>query len=207
VSISSRLICLLELPCLNLDALADLCLITSNNAILETASVNWFVSSPPPTPCTDPQSLIPDIITSGPNPDSDATSQDYCWTYINHAIFVQLNELHTNAALSGAVTQPTYDSTPHQIMPATEILDIRVGKTEFDILQDIKKGLRPADGGEKKLPTLLLYDEAGLRLFEKITYLEEYYLTNAEIEVLETYAERIAQHIQPGSIVVELGSG
>lgn len=115
--------------------------------------------------------------------------------------------MHINAALFRSSQQPNYDSTPLKIMPATEILDIRVGETEFDILQDIKKGLRAADGGEKKLPTLLLYDEAGLRLFEKITYLEEYYLTNAEIEVLETYADRIAHHIQPGSIVVELGSG
>ncbi|ORY18361.1 C-type lectin protein [Clohesyomyces aquaticus] len=90
---------------------------------------------------------------------------------------------------------------------ATEIIDIRAGPTEFDILKDIKKGLRPDDGGEKTLPTLLLYDEAGLRLFEKITYLEEYYLTNAEIEVLETYADRIARDVRPGSIVVELGSG
>lgn len=79
--------------------------------------------------------------------------------------------------------------TPYKTMAtngATQILDIRTGATEFDILQDIKKGLRPENGGEKKLPTLLLYDEAGLRLFEKITYLDEYYLTNAEIEVRVT---------------------
>lgn len=66
---------------------------------------------------------------------------------------------------------------------STEIIDIRSDTTGSDILQAIKEGLRPANGGEKRLPTLLLYDEAGLRLFEKITYLEEYYLTNAEIEV------------------------
>jgi uncharacterized SAM-dependent methyltransferase len=90
---------------------------------------------------------------------------------------------------------------------ATKIIDIRVGETDFDILQDIKAGLRPQHDEEKTLPTLLLYDEAGLRLFEKITYLEEYYLTNAEIEVLKLYADRIADKIQPGSIVVELGSG
>ncbi|KAF2690520.1 hypothetical protein K458DRAFT_413301 [Lentithecium fluviatile CBS 122367] len=90
---------------------------------------------------------------------------------------------------------------------ATEIIDIRIRETDFDILQDIKKGLRPKNGDEKTLPTLLLYDEAGLRLFEKITYLEEYYLTNAEIEVLEAYADRIAEKIQPGSVLVELGSG
>jgi len=34
-----------------------------------------------------------------------------------------------------------------------------------------------------------------------------YYLTNAEIEILETYAEQIARRVQPGSVLVELGSG
>ena len=47
MSTFSRLICLLELPYVSLDALADSCLVTSNNAILETARVNWFVTSPP----------------------------------------------------------------------------------------------------------------------------------------------------------------
>ncbi|KAF2275579.1 uncharacterized protein EI97DRAFT_433991 [Westerdykella ornata] len=89
----------------------------------------------------------------------------------------------------------------------TPIIDIRTGPTEVDILRDIKLGLRPQNDGEKKLPTLLLYDEQGLRLFEKITYLDEYYLTNAEIEVLEKYASHIAERIKPGSVVVELGSG
>ncbi|KAI5845360.1 hypothetical protein BZA05DRAFT_421439 [Tricharina praecox] len=32
--------------------------------------------------------------------------------------------------------------------------------------------------GEQTLPTLLLYGAEGLKLFEGITYLEEYYLTN-----------------------------
>lgn len=34
-----------------------------------------------------------------------------------------------------------------------------------------------------------------------------YYLTNAEIEVLETYADNIAERISSPSIIVELGSG
>lgn len=41
----------------------------------------------------------------------------------------------------------------------TEIIDIRVGSTDFDMVADIKKGLSPENGGEKRLPTLLLYDE------------------------------------------------
>lgn len=90
---------------------------------------------------------------------------------------------------------------------APAIIDIRKDKVGHSLLGDIRTGLRPADGGEKSLPTLLLYDEAGLRLFEDITYLEEYYLTEAEIEVLRMYAGRIAERIPDGSIVLELGSG
>jgi hypothetical protein len=92
----------------------------------------------------------------------------------------------TYEGFPAAAKASSRDLTPYRTMATsgdTPILDIRTGATEFDILQDIKKGLRPEDDGEKRLPTLLLYDEAGLRLFEKITYLDEYYLTNAEIEV------------------------
>jgi uncharacterized SAM-dependent methyltransferase len=87
------------------------------------------------------------------------------------------------------------------------IIDIRSEAFESSILEDIKHGLRQSDGREKTLPTLLLYDTEGLKLFEKITYLDEYYLTNAEIDVLTNHADKIAQRIQPGGIVVELGSG
>lgn len=58
-------------------------------------------------------------------------------------------------------------------MTGTNIIDIRSDTAGSEILADIKKGLRPQDGGEKTLPTLLLYDEFGLRLFEKITYLDQ----------------------------------
>jgi L-histidine Nalpha-methyltransferase / hercynylcysteine S-oxide synthase len=92
-------------------------------------------------------------------------------------------------------------------MATATIIDIRKDRAEESILDNIKNGLRPELGSEKTLPTLLLYDVAGLKLFEKITYLEEYYLTNTEIEVLEKYAVQIAERIEPNSIVVELGSG
>lgn len=46
-----------------------------------------------------------------------------------------------------------------------------------------------------------------MKLFEQITYLDEYYLTNAEIEALTTHADSIAEHIPSGSRVIELGSG
>lgn len=49
--------------------------------------------------------------------------------------------------------------------------------------------------------------EKGLKLFEEITYLDEYYLTNAEIEALAQHADAIAEHIPSGSRLIELGSG
>ena len=92
--------------------------------------------------------------------------------------------------------------TPH-------IIDIRKDGALTPLVDQIRSGLHPEDGKEKKLPTLLLYNEQGLKLFEKITYLDEYYPTSQEIEVLQCYADRIADRIapSPGSIVVELGSG
>jgi L-histidine Nalpha-methyltransferase / hercynylcysteine S-oxide synthase len=49
--------------------------------------------------------------------------------------------------------------------------------------------------------------EAGLKIFEEITFLDEYYLTNAEIEALERHAGELAERLPEGSRLVELGSG
>ncbi|KAK5165201.1 uncharacterized protein LTR77_009299 [Saxophila tyrrhenica] len=90
---------------------------------------------------------------------------------------------------------------------APHIIDIRSDAAGIELKQEILSGLKPEDGGEKTLPTLLLYDDEGLRLFEEITYLDEYYLTEEEIAILTKYADRIAERIPEGSNVVELGSG
>lgn len=98
--------------------------------------------------------------------------------------------------------------TPRGKTVAPNIIDIRQ-EDLIPLAEQIRSGLRPKDGGEKRLPTLLLYNEKGLKLFEKITYLDEYYLTGQEIEVLEKYADRIADRValEPESVIVELGSG
>ncbi|KAL8752055.1 MAG: hypothetical protein Q9199_006005 [Rusavskia elegans] len=88
-----------------------------------------------------------------------------------------------------------------------DIQDIRRDQAGIPLLDEIRTSLRPQDGGEKRLPTLLLYDEQGLKLFEDITYLDEYYLTNAEIEVLENNAAAIADLMPEDCDVLELGSG
>ncbi|RYP90886.1 hypothetical protein DL770_003024 [Monosporascus sp. CRB-9-2] len=87
-----------------------------------------------------------------------------------------------------------------------DIIDIRQATVESSLKEDIESLFRPQEG-PRKLPTLLLYDEKGLQLFEEITYLEEYYLTNYEIRVLRRSAAAIAKNIPAGSMVIELGSG
>jgi len=107
------------------------------------------------------------------------------------------------------------------------IIDIRRNTVEASLKEEIHSLFYPHTG-PRKLPTLLLYDEMGLQLFEKvgllppfftgvenpkltwafkITYLEEYYLTNAEIQVLQRSAAAIATNIPSGTVMLELGSG
>lgn len=90
---------------------------------------------------------------------------------------------------------------------APHIVDIRRSEIDFSIRDDIKSKLNPIAGGEKQLPAIIFYDQKGLKLFEDITYLEEYYLTNSEIEVLERYSDSIAERIPHDSQLIELGSG
>ncbi|KAI5868641.1 C-type lectin protein [Durotheca rogersii] len=97
-------------------------------------------------------------------------------------------------------------SNPAGQRPTVDIIDIRQSAVEINIKEEIHKLLRPQEG-LRKLPTLLLYDEKGLQLFEEITYLEEYYLTNHEIQVLRRSATAVAKAIPSGSLVLELGSG
>jgi uncharacterized SAM-dependent methyltransferase len=95
--------------------------------------------------------------------------------------------------------------------PSVPIIDIRtqsMSPTDFNrtLKDSIVNGLSQPYN-EKTLPGLLLYDEAGLGLFEKITYEPEYYLTKNEISILREHAHSIASTIADNSIVIELGAG
>ena len=62
-------------------------------------------------------------------------------------------------------------------------------------------------GIPKTLPAKLFYDATGAALFERITTLPEYYLTRAELEILDARAGTIAALAGPGCALVEYGSG
>ncbi|MTI22589.1 L-histidine N(alpha)-methyltransferase [Fulvivirga sp. RKSG066] len=54
--------------------------------------------------------------------------------------------------------------------------------------QDVIKGLSDTP---KQLPSKYFYDEKGDKLFQKIMALDEYYLTNSEYEILDTYKSQL----------------
>ncbi|KAG7445802.1 DUF323 domain-containing protein [Guyanagaster necrorhizus] len=101
-------------------------------------------------------------------------------------------------------------------MPSSKIVNVHSQAANVQaIRQAVVDGLdRPA--GQKQLPTLLLYDERGLRLYDDITTkVPEYYLFAAEEEILKTKADDIVRimhgggggDIRPDEAVLELGSG
>ncbi|KAG6849281.1 hypothetical protein H0H93_009801 [Arthromyces matolae] len=98
-------------------------------------------------------------------------------------------------------------------MPA-QILQLHSENAIADISAQIVDGLsRPA--GQKELPTMLLYDERGLRLYDDITTkAPQYYLFRAEEEILKSKADEIVkamhhgeEHVSTNEVVLELGAG
>ena len=72
--------------------------------------------------------------------------------------------------------------------------------------QDVLAGLSSKD---KYLPSKYFYDANGSRIFQEIMNMPEYYLTNAEFEILSLQSNKIYEALefsQPFNIV-ELGAG
>lgn len=72
------------------------------------------------------------------------------------------------------------------------------------MLQEVLAGLSQP---QKQLPAKYFYDERGSDLFEQITRLDEYYLTDCEKEILRENISTIADQIGPDIMLIELGSG
>ncbi|KAL5341422.1 histidine-specific methyltransferase [Aspergillus crustosus] len=97
--------------------------------------------------------------------------------------------------------------TPVQSCPATtagQIIDIRSDTKDLGLRESLQESLR---NNSSALPDLLLWDEQGLKYFEEVTHCPSYYLTREEIRLLGLNKRQIAERIEAGSMLVELGSG
>jgi dimethylhistidine N-methyltransferase len=74
---------------------------------------------------------------------------------------------------------------------------------DADIAGDALAGLTASP---KTLPPKLFYDPEGVRLFDAITRLPEYYLTRTERALLARIAPEIVALAEPGSALVEYGA-
>jgi dimethylhistidine N-methyltransferase len=72
------------------------------------------------------------------------------------------------------------------------------------LAEDVRKGL---NASPKRFLPKYFYDELGSQLFEAICLLPEYYLTRAENEILERYADEIAASVEGSKTLLEMGSG
>jgi dimethylhistidine N-methyltransferase len=84
---------------------------------------------------------------------------------------------------------------------------VTVTQTTSKFYKDVMRGLQSSP---KHLNSKYFYDAHGDKLFQQIMACDEYYLTNCELEILQTQSGEIASHIfKPGNNfdVIELGAG
>jgi len=72
------------------------------------------------------------------------------------------------------------------------------------LAEDVRRGL---SSQPKRFLPKYFYDQLGSQLFEAICLLPEYYLTRAENEILEHYADEIVSTLDGNTTLLEMGSG
>lgn len=83
------------------------------------------------------------------------------------------------------------------------------------IFQDLKPKLvdfrseviRGLSSERKKIAPKFFYDNAGSKIFERITELEEYYLTRSEMSILRKNGVAIRTILEKGACLIEFGGG
>ncbi|MGH8224731.1 MAG: L-histidine N(alpha)-methyltransferase [Gammaproteobacteria bacterium] len=71
-------------------------------------------------------------------------------------------------------------------------------------LQRLRHGLAQP---QKWISSMYFYDDAGARLFDRITEQPEYYLTRTELAIMRRHVGEMAEKIGPEAMVIEPGSG
>jgi L-histidine N-alpha-methyltransferase len=89
------------------------------------------------------------------------------------------------------------------VRPPVVTVALDPDRASGSLVEDVRRGL---GAPPLRLPPRWLYDDAGSRLFDEITRLEEYYPTEAEREILRRHAADIVAACD-ATTLVELGSG
>jgi hypothetical protein len=84
------------------------------------------------------------------------------------------------------------------------IMPYALSRGQEEFFHDVLAGLRACP---KRLPCKYFYDARGSQLFDRICELDEYYLTRAELAIMERFAAQMGALMGREAMVVELGSG
>jgi L-histidine N-alpha-methyltransferase len=98
-----------------------------------------------------------------------------------------------------AQTEPVHIGEDRLVIHDLVKLDPSAGFAE-----DVRKGL---SSEPKRLSPRYFYDGLGSLLFDAICLLPEYYLTRAENEIIERYADEIVGSVEGHKTLLEMGSG
>lgn len=75
---------------------------------------------------------------------------------------------------------------------------------DAQLVAQVRAGLAESP---KRIDPVWFYDERGAALFDRLCALPEYYLTRAELELMDAHAADIAARIGPVAALIEFGSG
>ncbi|OJD33790.1 uncharacterized protein BKCO1_27000115 [Diplodia corticola] len=93
-------------------------------------------------------------------------------------------------------------------LAAGTVLDVGGHSVQESFRTMLRERLGSKKPGERKLfPSALLSDDAGLAMWRDVTRLPGYYATAEEIRLLEDCGGRIAEAVEPGSVIIDLGCG
>jgi len=95
-----------------------------------------------------------------------------------------------------------HKSEPDLSLPPFNVHDLNWNQVSF--IEALLNGLsRP----QKAIPCAFLYDRRGMRYFDQICRMPEYYPYRTEIRILQSHAPEIAELIGAEAVLYELGSG
>jgi len=90
------------------------------------------------------------------------------------------------------------------------VIDIGGSRIQETLKKELQRKLLWSLGRFQKhrlLPASVLHDDVGLTMWQSINRLPEYYQTRDEIELLKRNGQELAQYLEDGVTLVDLGSG
>lgn len=91
------------------------------------------------------------------------------------------------------------------VVERIQLHDIRRQTTAQGLVPSIVSGLKKVE--DRESPSLLLWNDAGLSLFDGVLESQNYYLANREWTLLRQQVDKIVSSIASGDRLIELGAG